>query len=329
MTLDPGTTLVLYTDGLVESPEQSLDEGLHRLVTAATGRADQPPAEAVEDMLRELLDDVGPADDVAVIATRLVPAPYRGDVPALPEELRTLRRRVADWSQDTGLDVDQSDDLQFALGEAVANSVEHAYRDGASGDVGIALERLGDGAVAVTVTDTGSWRLPPADPGYRGRGLAVIRAVATDVEIEPGAAGSRVAFRVPPAPTGTANESRRRDWASRAVHAEFAAARNGDEVVVTLGGEIDLAGAGLVRDSLEKAVGETPKGGNIVLDLRETNYVASAGVALLLDTVDQARDRDVAVAAIVRPDSAVARLLALTGVDALLDQALERDRSGA
>ena len=45
-----------------------------------------------------------------------------------------MRRAVRAWATAAGLAEDAAEDLQLALGEALANAVEHAYRDGASGD---------------------------------------------------------------------------------------------------------------------------------------------------------------------------------------------------
>jgi anti-anti-sigma factor len=98
--------------------------------------------------------------------------------------------------------------------------------------------------------------------------------------------------------------------------------RNGEQVSVSLAGELDLAGADALRDRLVTIVAEAPDGGRIVLDLRDTGYVASAGVALLLDTVEQAEGRGLTVEARMHPHGAVARILALTGVGALLGLAV-------
>lgn len=54
--------------------------------------------------------------------------------------------------------------------------------------------------IAVRVRDCGRWRRPAADPGYRGRGLQMIRAVAVDVVVAPGTTattGTEVSFAVP------------------------------------------------------------------------------------------------------------------------------------
>ena len=84
------------------------------------------------------------------------------------------------WSRWTtaALPEDTVEDLQLTLGEALANAVEHAYGNGPAGACAYSVDRLPDGAVAVRVEDFGPWRPVPADPGFRGRGLMLIRRLA-------------------------------------------------------------------------------------------------------------------------------------------------------
>jgi PAS domain S-box-containing protein len=67
--LPPGSTLVLYTDGLIEEPGHTLDEGLSRLRRHAAALAHRPLASFTDQLLRR----VRPAandDDVALLALR-------------------------------------------------------------------------------------------------------------------------------------------------------------------------------------------------------------------------------------------------------------------
>ncbi|MFJ8083147.1 SpoIIE family protein phosphatase [Streptomyces sp. NPDC096205] len=67
--LAPGSTLLLYTDGLIEEPGHSLDEGLNRLSRHAAALAHRP----LPSFTDHLLDRVRPAgndDDVALLALR-------------------------------------------------------------------------------------------------------------------------------------------------------------------------------------------------------------------------------------------------------------------
>lgn len=65
--LEPGGLLALYTDGLVERPEETIDEGIGRLLKVA--RADDPDA-VCRVVMRELVGARSPADDIAMVAVR-------------------------------------------------------------------------------------------------------------------------------------------------------------------------------------------------------------------------------------------------------------------
>ncbi|GAA5207346.1 SpoIIE family protein phosphatase [Streptomyces thinghirensis] len=70
--LPPQATLLLYTDGLVESPHRSIDHGLDRLRRHAASLAHRP----LDSFCDLLLDQVRPSDnddDVAMIALRTPP----------------------------------------------------------------------------------------------------------------------------------------------------------------------------------------------------------------------------------------------------------------
>jgi serine phosphatase RsbU (regulator of sigma subunit) len=71
-TLDVGTTLVLYTDGLVETRVDSLTNGLDRLAALAQRQASASP----DDLVDLLLTDVEAAeqrkDDIAILVARVV-----------------------------------------------------------------------------------------------------------------------------------------------------------------------------------------------------------------------------------------------------------------
>jgi serine/threonine-protein kinase RsbW len=92
-------------------------------------------------------------------------------------------------------------DLKLALTEAASNSVRHAYSDERIGVVQVVYELHPDRLV-IEVTDEGEGfgmaeardELEPLSEG--GLGIAIIRAIADDVEIgsRPGGKGSRLRF---------------------------------------------------------------------------------------------------------------------------------------
>jgi PAS domain S-box-containing protein len=303
-TIATGTSLVLYTDGLVERRGESLDEGLDRLVDVAAACEDHAP----ESMASALLGGLAPAgaiDDVAVVVVRLGPAPLEVRLAADPERLGPLRRAVAAWAGEAGLGEDVLDDLQLALGEAATNAVEHAYGatppDGS--EVAVRLRVRADGGVDVWVRDHGAWRAAPADPGHRGRGLVLIRALATDVVVDGGPGGTAVTFTVAPGRPEAAAAGADGSAESRERPVDVRVDDGPDGPVVHLSGDLDMAGAETARRGLLHAA----PGGSWTLDITGVGHLASAGVGLLLDAVERGAE-------LVLPESGpAARVLALSG----------------
>jgi hypothetical protein len=72
LTLPPGTTLLAFTDGILERRTEPISAGLERLAeTCATGP--RAPGPLCEHVMHEMLDDLANDDDAAVVAVRLAP----------------------------------------------------------------------------------------------------------------------------------------------------------------------------------------------------------------------------------------------------------------
>ena len=69
VALQPGSTLLLYTDGLVERRDRDLDEGMERALAAVRDGRHLGPVELTALLTDQLLDDA-PDDDVALLLYR-------------------------------------------------------------------------------------------------------------------------------------------------------------------------------------------------------------------------------------------------------------------
>ncbi|MCO1657187.1 ATP-binding protein [Pseudonocardia humida] len=114
------------------------------------------------------------------------------DGPLAPQ-LAGVRQEVERWARANGLAEPLVEDVVLAAHEALANVADHAYPDGA-GVATLDAQHL-DGVIETTVRDEGAWRPPAADPGWRGRGLVIIRGLADEVDVHHDGTGTVVRMR--------------------------------------------------------------------------------------------------------------------------------------
>jgi serine phosphatase RsbU (regulator of sigma subunit)/integral membrane sensor domain MASE1/anti-sigma regulatory factor (Ser/Thr protein kinase) len=194
-SFEPGSTLVLYSDGLIERRRESLDRGLDRLEELVQRYAGL----GVSSICDELFARVGYAreDDAVVLVAREVatpPSKFRESFPASAGELRKLRAGVRSWAESCDLSPGVTDDLLLAVSEAASNSIRHAYGERDRGRVDVRIERR-NGTLEIVVADEGHWK-GSQDSGHPGMGRALIEAVTENFEtnIEPG--GTVVSFEM-------------------------------------------------------------------------------------------------------------------------------------
>jgi serine phosphatase RsbU (regulator of sigma subunit)/anti-sigma regulatory factor (Ser/Thr protein kinase)/PAS domain-containing protein len=190
--LPPGATLLLYSDGLVERRRESLDIGLRRLATLAAQYVRPGDDSWCERLVDAMVAGSGD-DDVALLRITFRPV-FTRRLPAQPHRLARLRGELRGWLAGVGASDDEVTDVLLACGEACANAVEHAYRDGGDGELTVELALDGDRELRLRVADTGRWRTVPA-PGDRGRGLPLMRAVMDAVDVARGRGGTVVTMR--------------------------------------------------------------------------------------------------------------------------------------
>jgi serine phosphatase RsbU (regulator of sigma subunit)/anti-sigma regulatory factor (Ser/Thr protein kinase) len=200
-TLPPGATLMLYTDGLVERRNQSLDTGIDAAAVTVAEHAQDHPDDVADHVMSAMTPTAGYEDDVAVLIYRHPPAPLTVQVTADdPSCLALLRARLRRWLPAAGVGSREATDIMIAAGEAAANAVEHATAGRPADAVPVQISftaRAAHTMVQLTIADTGSWRSPPADreqpaPGTRGHGIIFMHALMDDVTIDPSAHGTTV-----------------------------------------------------------------------------------------------------------------------------------------
>jgi anti-sigma regulatory factor (Ser/Thr protein kinase) len=121
--------------------------------------------------------------------------PLEVTIEANADNARRLRVRVRQWLRALSAPADLIDDLTMAVYEALANVVEHAYHPDHPHPVMRLAARRDQDQLLITITDHGRWRPPPGEPGYRGRGLAMMRTLTGDVQLHPTAEGTTVRLR--------------------------------------------------------------------------------------------------------------------------------------
>ena len=191
--IEPGSTLVLYTDGLVEDRGEPIDDGLERLRRAVVDGPDEPEA-MCDHVLAAMGRTDRASDDVAMFVLRTVAVEVEEmtlELSTQPRALTGLRRTLGRWLEAAGASAEESQDIRMAAHEAACNSMEHAY---GFEEATFKLDATRDnGEVRIVVRDTGGWREPRKSD--RGRGLDLMRALMDDVELEAGDDGTTVRMR--------------------------------------------------------------------------------------------------------------------------------------
>ncbi|MFI5960719.1 SpoIIE family protein phosphatase [Streptomyces asoensis] len=187
--LDPGHTLLLCTDGLVEQPGADLDDGMRAL--AALIAAGPEDVRRLADQLIEVAEERGGDDDVALLllrrrgpdgpqaGSRLQQHVAPGDPEALSEARHMIRAAVRTWGAR-----DRSDEIELVADELITNALMHT--EGAA----IVTLRVLTGTehrLRVEVEDSSSAlprRREAGESGVSGRGLMLVDLLADEWGVE-------------------------------------------------------------------------------------------------------------------------------------------------
>ncbi|MEE1741727.1 SpoIIE family protein phosphatase [Streptomyces sp. BE147] len=169
--LKEGALLALYTDGLVESREHPLDEGLQAFRDALTA-----PGQALEDVCDHVLSTLDTRhgeDDIALLMARIqgLPVDAVGDWRLPPEPRSVGRARELARSQLLAWDLDDLvDTTELLVSELVTNALRY-------GEGEIRIRLLRDRTLVCEVWDAGlvqPRRRRARDTDEGGRGLQLV-----------------------------------------------------------------------------------------------------------------------------------------------------------
>ncbi|MEB4211377.1 SpoIIE family protein phosphatase [Mycobacterium sp. 94-17] len=185
------STLLLYTDGLVERRRIPLDRGISRVADVAQDGRSMALEELADQVMSRVAPDGGYQDDVVLMLYRH-PAPLELNFPADVGQLAPARAALRNWLTRARLDSDQAMNVLVAAGEAVANAIEHGHRHRPEGTIRLGAVALCD-EIQLTITDSGSWKPPqPASCSHRGRGIPLMRSLMQHVDIRSETDGTTV-----------------------------------------------------------------------------------------------------------------------------------------
>ena len=95
--------------------------------------------------------------------------------------------------------------------------------------------------------------------------------------------------------------------------ARVAAEWHGDTPVAVVQGEVDASNVADVGDALRALL--TNRSSVLVVDLSLTSYLDSAGINLMFALGDELRSRQLSLRLVIAPDSSIARMCSITGLD--------------
>jgi anti-sigma regulatory factor (Ser/Thr protein kinase) len=103
---------------------------------------------------------------------------FTATLPADPGLLREFRQQLLAWLEAAAVAERARNAILLAAHEAAANAIEHA-----AAPVTV-IGRVEADVILIEVTSAGRWRAPAQGiPDERGRGLALMRGLLSDVEI--------------------------------------------------------------------------------------------------------------------------------------------------
>lgn len=203
-TLEGGSMLFLYTDGLTEAKNRQRKQfGLGRVMTVLADSADLSPEQLLEKMTGEVhafVEGAEQSDDLTMLAIRYTPVSrelvldeqlvIQSDVHQVPQ----LNAFVKQVMERLGVESSLAKKLQLAVEEAVVNVMEYAYPTGVSGDISLQVSSDGQslkfvikdqgGAFDPTMKELPDTTLSVEDRPIGGLGILLVREMMDSINYE-------------------------------------------------------------------------------------------------------------------------------------------------
>ncbi|HEY8302446.1 MAG TPA: SpoIIE family protein phosphatase [Jatrophihabitans sp.] len=309
--LPPRSTMVLYTDGLIERRGESIDVGLGRLRAAV---ANDPPENVCRDVMLRLVGSTATVDDVAVLAAgrddsspvEAVDETLLGELVLPPDTRSVAQARAFALNAAGDLTPDVRGALKLLVSEVTTNSVVHARSDftvrvfRSAGALRVECGDSGEGMVEVHDAD-------PSDT--HGRGIFFVRQFAAEWGVR----------RAEPGPGKVVWFALDLDRGGRPAAGQPARGATGDAapLVLELAGEIDMSRTEDIELRAGVLLRDATAGQQIVVDLARADFIDSSGLSGLLQLRRRAVAHGVPLRLRAVPPN-IAALLQMAGIDHVL-----------
>lgn len=182
IAIPPRSCVVFYTDGMTEYSRDVI-AGERQLLEAAVRACEHDPENPALALQERIFDAAANRDDAATLTLSCLPGNVPADLhfSAIPLAAPIARSFLHRFCDEHALSSVERFSLITAVGEAVANAVEHAYHGEEPGEV-LLRTRIDNHAVTVEVEDYGRWR-PFQRREERGRGIVLMHELMDHVRI--------------------------------------------------------------------------------------------------------------------------------------------------
>ena len=171
VTLKPGQTLFVYTDGLTEAENNLHEQFGEERMMKALAKSETAPRPLIENVIKEVHNFVGQAeqsDDLTILAVQFRKPHVSASSHIISnsiilhndvQEVPVMTEFVEKTAEQAHLDPSTTMTLTLAIEEAVANIMKYAYPEGEVGSIEINAT-INEGSLSFTIKDSGA----PFDP---------------------------------------------------------------------------------------------------------------------------------------------------------------------